>query len=583
MGDAEYNGARRPMPRLSSSPAHGTDHAVLGLLRVLAAIGGTIAVVALLLYAGYLGYTDLDPPPVDPPDLGTPEVEAVGRRISVAGARLERDGRLWTLDLQGSPTAMGAARGLLSARPFIDLHRRVLDQIAARYPSASEAWGASVLLRWRYRGADAALPDAMREELAAFAAALPEARTGQYGPYHVLFLYQVFPDLAKRVDDVFFEGFAFAVPGRAGAHERGNFLVGRTFDVDLGHDFEPERLVTFHHPDGKYPFASVGWPGLIGVVTGVNARGIFVALDNVRTDDPPEDGLPLSLLARQVLEEADTLDRAIEMLEAAKVRTAGAFLVADGAAGRAAVVELSARPNEERRVVRGDGDPVVFMTNHFASDVFSGDPFNDRIRRDTASGARWQRLETLLLGTRRITAERALAILRDRKGPDGSDAGLGNRNALETLHGSHAVVVDLSSMVLWVGEGPSAIGPFRAFDLRKHLGRPQRLPQTLADLPADPLLYSAAYADYQQALAELDFARRMLAEGRLVRARTAAAVGLALAPEVGELYRVMGEVERRLGHFAEARRHFEQYLELSPGRLRDHERVRSLLAELARE
>ncbi len=569
------------MPRLHRHPSHAPDHALWGLLRALAATAGAFVVVVLVLYAGYLGYTDLDPPDLDPPDLGPPQVEAVGRRVSVSGASLERDGAVWVLQIEGSPAAAGAARGTLVARPFLALHERILERLAARYPSRSEAWGANLLLRWRYRGADAALPAAAREELAAFAANLPEAATGNYGAYHVLFLYQMFPDLARRLDDVVLEGFAFAVVPPGDRTDRGNVIVGRTFDADLGHDFEPDRIVTFHHPDGRYPYASVGWAGLMGVVTGVNARGVFVALDNVRTDDPPEDGLPLPLLARKVLEEADTLDRAVEILRSAKVRTAGAFLVAEGASRRAVVVELAARDSEDRRVVRGDGDPVVFVTNHFEAEPFRGDPFNDRIKRDTASGARFRRLETLLAGRPRLSAEQAAAILRDRKGPDGSEAGLGNKNALESLHGSHAVVVDLSAMVLWVCEGPSALGRFRAFDLRDRLGRPKPAPQTIADLPADPLLYSAAYADYRQALEELAFARKALAKGHLLRARTAAAVGLSLAPELGALYRVMGDIERRLGNVANARRHYERYLQLSPGRLRDHERVRSILAELA--
>ena len=325
---------------------------------------------------------------------------------------------------------------------------------------------------------------------------------------------------------------------------------------------------------------SVGWAGLVGVVTGVNSRGIFVALNAARTDDPPEEGMPLPLVLRRVLEEADTLPRAVAILKEAQIRTSGLVLVGDGALRQAVVVELAARDPKERRVMRGEDEPVVWVTNHMLSDVFAEDPFNDKIRRDTSSGARYDRLAELLPRAGPISPTRAAQILRDRRGPGDKELGLGNRNALDNLHMLHSVVVDATAMVMWVGEGPSNLGSYRAYDLRARLGRADALPAAVEDLPADPLLYSAEYQDYRQALAAAEHARAMLALGYPERARWSAAIGLALAPELGDLHRVMGDVARALDDPDLAREHYARYLELSPGRLRDHERVRSILSEL---
>ena len=57
-------------------------------------------------------------------------------------------------------------------------------------------------------------------------------------------------------------------------------------------------------------------------------------------------------------------------------------------------------------------------------------------------------------------------------------------------------------------------------------------------------------------------------------------VSLALAPDIGELHRLLGDIERELEHPDEAKAHYRRYLELVPGKLRDQERVRGLLEEL---
>ncbi|MCH9683181.1 MAG: C45 family peptidase [Deltaproteobacteria bacterium] len=268
-----------------------------------------------LSYSGYLSYTELEAPQVEPPSYAF-EVDPTGRRLSYGRSWIDRDGRLWRMHLEGSPVEMGDARGRLSERLFREVDDRVRDMIDRRYGAWLEQWTAAMVLRWDYRGADRNLDEELRLELAAMAKALPAAEGDRIDSYHRMFLYQCVYGLGQRLDDVLLEGTMFAAtPKRTAAGEPGNLIIGRTLSFDLGRDFEADRIVTFHHPDGRYPFVSVGWPGLMGVVTGINARGIFVTLDPARTDDPPEEGAPLPLVLRTVLEQADGLERAIEILE----------------------------------------------------------------------------------------------------------------------------------------------------------------------------------------------------------------------------------------------------------------------------
>lgn len=564
---------------LGGGSPRSNENAMFALLRASLALLGTTFVLVALLYSGYLNFTDLDGPDVDVPEQEF-EVSESGRELRYGRARLSRDGKIWQLHLEGTPEAIGDARGRLTARLFEEVDAQVQARIDERYGAWLEGWTAAMLTRWDYRAADEHLDESVRRELAAMAASMPEAQTGRLSAYHRLFLYQSFDSLTAKLDDVIVEGAAFAVTnGRTGS-EPGNLFVGRSLWFDLQHDVEPPRIVTVVRPDGRYPYVSVAWPGLAGVVTGINVRGIFVALNPARTDDPLDDGSPAPIVLRKVLEEADTLEHAVEILKAAPLRSSGVVLVADGTQRKAVVVELAARGREDRRVTRGEDETTVWATDHMLREAFEADLQNDWMRRYTSSGYRYDRIGELLGATGDVDPTRVVSVLRDRRGTAGAALGLGNPNALENLAIAQAVVVDATAMVLWVGEGPSALGRFRAFDLARLLGQQDAPAVPLDDLPPDPLLHSEEYRDWNEANRAIEHAWKQLGRGNPDRALISARIAYALAPDVGELHRLLGDIERELGHRDEAIAHYRRYLELVPGRRREQIRVEGLIAEL---
>ena len=94
---------------------------------------------------------------------------------------------------------------------------------------------------------------------------------------------------------------------------------------------------------GKIAWAGVGWPGLLGVVTGINAEGLVVIVHPVRTRDvrPTRTARPIAVLARDVLENAHDLDEAIKLIETTATLGAAAYVDVDGQHGTWAVVERS--------------------------------------------------------------------------------------------------------------------------------------------------------------------------------------------------------------------------------------------------
>lgn len=135
---------------------------------------------------------------------------------------------------------------------------------------------------------------------------------------------------------------------------------GRNLDfpaLDVADRYSTLFLV---HPDGRYAFASVGWPGLIGVLTGMNEHGLTVANMEVTRSPRLPKAMPYTLLYRKVLEECRTTDEAVALLGRTPRQTSNNLMIMD-AAGNRAVAEISP---EGVTVRRGLASKALVSTNH---------------------------------------------------------------------------------------------------------------------------------------------------------------------------------------------------------------------------
>lgn len=147
----------------------------------------------------------------------------------------------------------------------------------------------------------------------------------------------------------------------------GGPLFGRNFDFPPLGELDRYSLVTVYRPDGKRPFVSVTFPGLGGVVSGMNDKGLSVAtLDVYSTNDgsPFVDlsGTPLTICFRRLLEECSNLEEAERLMKTMKPTTWMNLAVCDRK--ETAVFEITPK----NVVVRRGVDGQLACTNHFRSD-----------------------------------------------------------------------------------------------------------------------------------------------------------------------------------------------------------------------
>jgi hypothetical protein len=257
------------------------------------------------------------------------------------------------LTVGGSPDEIGSATGVLT-KPAAEGLFGYFDELLKR-ARLDAAWP------WLVKSSVAMLgrfPDAYRDELEAGvkAAGLPREK---------VIVANCLWDIKKLGCSTI-----FVAPDRSAT---GQPLMGRNFDFPTLGVLQRYSLVIVARPAGKHAFASVGFPGLVGVVSGMNDAGLSIAtLDVTTTADgsPPFDlsGTPLILTFRRILEECATVAEAEALLKSVKRTTLMNLSVCD-AAGAAAVFELTPKSVG----VRKPEDGLCCCTNHFRTEGLATD------------------------------------------------------------------------------------------------------------------------------------------------------------------------------------------------------------------
>ena len=160
--------------------------------------------------------------------------------------------------------------------------------------------------------------------------------------------------------------------------EGGRLLHGRNLDWNIKGDAQDDAVVLVWRPEGGIPFMMMGWAGGIGSVTGMNAKGITIGEMTSVSPDSTFDGLPLLLIMRRILQEAETLDEAVAIMQKGPRTTGWNFVIGDGKIpdGRAlevdaAVCEVFAPmdPKEGEATGHWAMADAVRRTNHPISEV----------------------------------------------------------------------------------------------------------------------------------------------------------------------------------------------------------------------
>ncbi len=437
-------------------------------------------------------------PDVVVPQVGTPTT--VGNRAVLGGSSLERRDGYWFMVHTGDAVTMGAEHARLGGF----LTQRAEDIMQADFQRRLPAPMRLILppiLMWQFRHLGHAIPVEQQEELYGFGMTYADRTPFPLNAYQRGIYYHGLHDMVQNL-----VGNPWVDPGIAGActgfgaagvgTTDGHTIVGRNFDFEVVPIFDGDKVVHLYARDGAIPVMSVSWMGMTGVLTGMNADGIWISLNAAASEGRNKNGPPVSVWVRQILEQAHSIGDVERMLNEASPVVTDIYIVADGKTGEVVAFERG-QTRMGRRELRPDGKLAV--ANHLLSEPFAGDEDDQSMRTYTTTLARYARMQELV-NEAPLSVERGVQILRDRAGPGGRPLAPGNRNAIDAFIATHSVVADATDRVLWVATAPHTQGAVRAIDL---LGELQTAGVDIATwratLPAGARAWEATPSDEEAA------------------------------------------------------------------------------------
>lgn len=262
------------------------------------------------------------------------QLEIVARDPAGHGLLCRSQGKT-VLFVAGSPSEMGAAQGRLTAEKVRKLVEHVVYVVGAGQTFRSGKWFFDQMADIERRCGPYIPPRFLEECDALSDAAGLSRRDGRCA--------NLFPEL--------FHCSGIAVRGKA--TRDGRVLHARVLDYMRDIRLQDGATVTLFMPRGRHAWMSLGYAGFVGTVTAMNEKGLAIGEMGGRGEGH-WDGVPMSLLLRDVMERAATVDEGLAILRQAH-RTCEYYYVLSDKSRAMAAVECT--PEKFKVLQPGEQDP----------------------------------------------------------------------------------------------------------------------------------------------------------------------------------------------------------------------------------
>ena len=498
------------------------------------AFGIPLALIAIAVLACvWLHATaDLGEPEFVPSQVPVVQVNDSLRRWGSSSLRIDPDG-LYEMRVCGGPFERGEAIGKLGEDLLYQQEKAFADKLFEMVPSSRYRAFLHYFITIFNRRMGASVPLEYRQEIKAMSASCTHEFDEFGSPYERQMQYHSAHDIGHVMQDYMLVGCtSFAVWGRESADS--SLLMARNFDFYMGEEFAKNKLVLFEKPDSGYAYVSVTWPGMLGVVSGMNTQGLAVTINASKLEVPSSSATPISILVKSILQYASNIEEAETIAASFKTFVCESILVGSANDGRAVIIEKTPSAmgvyspeggSESSRMTvassanmdssldgavesvrqgvassstanvathgcgSGSGRLAdsssgnsaasldeasvvtrVICTNHYQSDRFRDDPVNVENIRVSDSGYRYRRVQQLLDSLGSIDYLKAAAVLRDIRGVDGEDVGYCNDLSINQMLAMHSVIFKPAEKKIWVSTSPWQFGKFVCFDLDEVFG-----------------------------------------------------------------------------------------------------------------
>ncbi|WP_411766920.1 C45 family autoproteolytic acyltransferase/hydolase [Winogradskyella sp. A3E31] len=460
-----------------------------------------LLLLALLLCSCGIKKSINDRPDISAYNATIPQKETINDSTFLAGNSFLTKNKqgLWELYVEGDPLERGLISGSLTEHLMYKQEQVFFEKINELVPSEGKQRFLRKFLSWYNRKMYKHIPEEFKTEIYGVTRYASNDFNGIATPYlRALYLHGAH-DIGHALQDLALVGCtSFAAWDNK--TEDGKLLIGRNFDFYAGDAFAEEKIIAFINPDEGHKFMSVTWGGFIGVVSGMNDQGLTVTINAGKSKIPLVAKTPISILTREILQYASTIDEAIEIAKKREVFVSESIMVGSAKDKKAILIEVS--PNNFGVHTVGNSSELI-CSNHFQSEPYSDDRRNLKTIEESHSKYRFMRMQELLSEEEKVNPVEAVSILRNKKGLDDKVIGYGNEKALNQLLAHHGIVFQPEDLKVWVSSNPYQLGEFVAYDLNDVFHNRNNNPSTVSvsnstlNIAKDPFVHTEAFENYE--------------------------------------------------------------------------------------
>jgi len=402
---------------------------------------------------------------------------------------------LWEMYLEGSPFEIGVINGKLTRELIKVQEDAFVEQINTLIPSKSYLRFLKYFIAWFNRDIDEYIPQEYIDEIYGVSFGASDGYEYIGNNYERMLNYHGAHDIGHALQSLALVGCtSFAANMNT---TDSSLILGRNFDFYINESFAKNKIVAFVKPDNGHEFVYVTWASMIGVVSGMNKAGLTVTINAAKSDIPTKAKMPISLLAREILQYAGNIEEAIAIAEKRETFVSESLLIGSAADHKAIIIEKS--PSKIDTYTSGEDNLVC--SNHFQSTTFEDDPNNLLYIEESASSYRQTRCEQLI-NSNEIDFMRAADILRDYDGIDNYDLGIGNEKAMAQFISHHSVIFEPEKLSLWVSTSSYQFGEYLMYNEDFVFNNALKIDvnsinyDSTMTIPAHPIIFSEDYMDF---------------------------------------------------------------------------------------
>lgn len=477
---------------------------------------------------------------------------------------------LWEARISGNAVERGAKYGVLCEDLLAKQEHAFVDQIYEMIPSDFWVDFLHKLIIISNRNMAQHIPQEYREEIYSISLSCTDRYNSYGSPYVRQLNYHAAHDIGHAMQEYMLVGCSsFAC--WAEQSEEGSLIVGRNFDFYVGDNFAKNKVVLFVEPDSGYKFASISWPGMMGVLSGMNEKGLTITINAAKGKIPTSSAMPISLLARNILQYASNIEEAYAIAQGYETFVSESLLIGSASDNCAAIIE---KTPSQIALYKSDTSRVI-CTNHYQSSTFAFDEYNVENIATSDSPYRYARVAELLDATTPLNVHEAAGILRDRYGKGGADIGLGSEKSINQFIAHHSVVFEPSTLRFWVSTSPWQLGEYVCYDLNNVFGggvmaQSFALPQY--NIPCDSLALGDEYVRVCRYREQYKSIVSAIEDGGVVSSDFQQDF-ISNNPNYFQVYNTLGDYEQSKGRYKEAVAYWQKALSLEIPRAAEREDI----------